>query len=188
MGRAARLEHDCCRRQTRERPMPQRNDLSRSAASLDHESTLIAVIEMSQSSWLVAAIVPGIERRGRGRCSCRALTRLLLVTNHSPDGRGGLRVPSRIGRAASSRAATCPAPQPAAGHGSSARRQPHSLGSKNPSASGAGGYRRGKQPHPETTRPAPRRWLGSQRPPPDALRPPSVHNISRSWGNEGDTN
>ena len=61
-GRAARLEHDCCRRQTRERPMPQRNDLSRSAASLDHESTLIAVIEMSQSSWLVAAIVPGIER------------------------------------------------------------------------------------------------------------------------------
>ena len=42
--------------------MPQRNDLSRSAASLDHESTLIAVIEMSQSSWLVAAIVPGIER------------------------------------------------------------------------------------------------------------------------------
>ena len=42
--------------------MPQRNDLSRSTASLDHESTLIAVIEMSQSSWLVAAIVPGIER------------------------------------------------------------------------------------------------------------------------------
>ena len=34
MGRAARLEHDCCRRRTRERPMPQRNDLSRSAASL----------------------------------------------------------------------------------------------------------------------------------------------------------
>ena len=42
--------------------MPQRNDLSRSAASLDPDSTLIAVIEMSQSSWLVAAIVPGIER------------------------------------------------------------------------------------------------------------------------------
>ena len=59
MGRAARLEQDCRRRQTRERLMPQRNDLSRSAASLDHESTLIAVIEMSQSSWLVAAIVPG---------------------------------------------------------------------------------------------------------------------------------
>ena len=68
-----------------------------------------------------------------------------------------------------------------------ARRQLHSVGSKNPSASGAGGYRRGRQPHPETTRPAPGRCLGSQRPPPDALRPPSVYNISRSWGNEGDT-
>ena len=68
-----------------------------------------------------------------------------------------------------------------------ARRQPHSLGSKNRSASGAGGYRRGKQPHPETTRPVPGRCLGSQRPPPDALRPSSIYNISRSWGNEGDT-
>jgi transposase len=42
--------------------MAQRDDLSRSAISLDHDSTLIAVIEMSQSSWLVAGIVPGIDR------------------------------------------------------------------------------------------------------------------------------
>jgi transposase len=42
--------------------MPQPNDLSRSLAALDEDSTLIAVIEMSQSSWLVAGIVPGIER------------------------------------------------------------------------------------------------------------------------------
>ncbi len=42
--------------------MPQPNDLSRSPAALDHDNTLIAVIEMSQSSWLVAGIVPGIER------------------------------------------------------------------------------------------------------------------------------
>jgi transposase len=45
-----------------ERPMPQPNDLSRSLAALEQDSTLIAVIEMSQSSWLVAGIVPGIER------------------------------------------------------------------------------------------------------------------------------
>jgi hypothetical protein len=32
-------------------PMPQPNDLSRSLAALDQDSTLIAVIEMSQSSW-----------------------------------------------------------------------------------------------------------------------------------------
>jgi transposase len=42
--------------------MPQRNDLSRSHTTLEQDSTLIAVIEMSQSSWLVAGIVPGIER------------------------------------------------------------------------------------------------------------------------------
>src|SRR3954466_6600900 len=39
--------------------MPQHKDLSRSLLALDQASTLIAVIEMSQSSWLVAAIVPG---------------------------------------------------------------------------------------------------------------------------------
>jgi transposase len=37
--------------------------LSRSLAALDENSTLIAVIEMSQSSWLVAAIIPGVERQ-----------------------------------------------------------------------------------------------------------------------------
>ena len=42
--------------------MPQHNDLSRSLLTLDQASTLIAVVEMSQSSWLVAAIVPGIAR------------------------------------------------------------------------------------------------------------------------------
>ena len=44
-------------------PMPQSNDLSRSLAALDQDSTLIAVIEMSQSTWLVAGIVPGINRQ-----------------------------------------------------------------------------------------------------------------------------
>src|SRR4051794_15354350 len=42
--------------------MPQHDDLSRSLLTLDQGSTLIAVIEMSRSSWLVAAIVPGIAR------------------------------------------------------------------------------------------------------------------------------
>jgi transposase len=46
-----------------ERPMQKLNDLSRSLTPLDPESTLIAVIEMSQSSWLVASIVPGVERQ-----------------------------------------------------------------------------------------------------------------------------
>jgi len=42
--------------------MPQPNDMSRSLGTFDHDRTLIADIEMSQSSWLVAGIVPGIER------------------------------------------------------------------------------------------------------------------------------
>src|SRR3712207_8839350 len=45
-----------------ERPMPKRNDLSRSLAALDQNSTLIAVIEMSRSSWLVAGVIPGVDR------------------------------------------------------------------------------------------------------------------------------
>src|SRR5215831_7023843 len=44
-------------------PMPQLNDLSKSLVALEQDATLIAVIEMSQSSWLVAGIVPGIERQ-----------------------------------------------------------------------------------------------------------------------------
>ncbi len=37
-------------------------DASRSLTTLEQDSTIIAVIEMSQSKWLVAAVVPGIER------------------------------------------------------------------------------------------------------------------------------
>ncbi len=43
--------------------MPRPNDLSRSLVALHQDSTLIAVIELSQSSWLVAGIVPGLERQ-----------------------------------------------------------------------------------------------------------------------------
>ncbi len=43
--------------------MSQPNDLSRCLASLKQETTLIAVIELSQSSWLIAGTVPGIERQ-----------------------------------------------------------------------------------------------------------------------------
>lgn len=42
--------------------MPRPNDLSRSLVALDQDSTLIAVIEMGQASWLVGGIVPGVNR------------------------------------------------------------------------------------------------------------------------------
>src|SRR6201989_3172635 len=43
--------------------MPQPNDLSRSLVALDQNSTIIAVVDMSQSSWLVGGVVPSIERQ-----------------------------------------------------------------------------------------------------------------------------
>jgi transposase len=46
-----------------ERPMQKLNDFSRSLIALEPDGTLIAVIEMSLSSWLVAGIVPGVERQ-----------------------------------------------------------------------------------------------------------------------------
>jgi transposase len=42
--------------------MPQPNNLSRSFTVLEQNSTLVVVIEMSQSSWLVAGIIPGLDR------------------------------------------------------------------------------------------------------------------------------
>jgi transposase len=42
--------------------MPAIDDLSRSLTALNQDSTLVVVIEMSKSSWLVAAMAPGINR------------------------------------------------------------------------------------------------------------------------------
>jgi transposase len=40
-----------------------RSDASRSLTALEQDSTIIAVIEMSRTKWLVAALVPGVERQ-----------------------------------------------------------------------------------------------------------------------------
>ena len=42
--------------------MANQNDLSRSVVAFEQHNTIIAVIEMSLNSWLVAGILPGIER------------------------------------------------------------------------------------------------------------------------------
>ena len=59
--------------------MPQRNDLSRSLVDLDQQSTLIAVIEISQSSWLVAGIVPGLERHPLKKLDASEAALLVLL-------------------------------------------------------------------------------------------------------------
>jgi transposase len=46
-----------------ERPMLQLSDLGRSLTALDQDSTLIVVIEMGLSNWLVSGMVPGLERQ-----------------------------------------------------------------------------------------------------------------------------
>src|SRR3981189_125664 len=49
-----------------ERPRPAPGQaLSRSLVALDQDSTVIAGVEMSQSSWLVAGVLPDIERQPR---------------------------------------------------------------------------------------------------------------------------
>src|SRR5947209_15380243 len=55
-----------CRDAPAERPRPSPGQaLSRSVVVLDQNSTIIAVVELSQSSWLVAGMLPGIERQPR---------------------------------------------------------------------------------------------------------------------------
>jgi transposase len=73
--------------------MPQANDLSRCLTTLDQDSTLIAVIEMSQSSWLVAALVPGIERHPAKKLEPdpAGLLRLLQPHGTSPWAKGSRR-------------------------------------------------------------------------------------------------
>src|SRR3954454_8059519 len=44
-------------------PMSQVSDLSRSLAPFDQNTTLTVVVELSEASWLVAGMIPGIERQ-----------------------------------------------------------------------------------------------------------------------------
>ena len=76
--------------------MPQRNDLSKSAASLDHDATLIAVIEMSQSSWLVAAMVPGIERHPLKKLEANEEALLQLLRRWQGEAAGAGRTIARV--------------------------------------------------------------------------------------------
>ncbi len=42
--------------------MPQVNDLSRSLAAFDQNTTVTVVVELSEANWLIAGLVPGIDR------------------------------------------------------------------------------------------------------------------------------
>jgi transposase len=59
--------------------MSQLFDPSRSLTFLEQDSTIIAVIEMSQAKWLVAAVVPGVERQPLKRLDADAAALLKLL-------------------------------------------------------------------------------------------------------------
>src|SRR5260370_23869203 len=64
MGRAARSDTIVVASDRWRCPMTIKiDDLSRSLVALEQDTTLIAAVELSQSSWLVGAMVPGLERQ-----------------------------------------------------------------------------------------------------------------------------
>jgi transposase len=63
MGQATKNRHHRVMFNAMEWQMPPQNDLSRSLISFEQAVTLVAVIELSHSSWLIAGTIPGIERQ-----------------------------------------------------------------------------------------------------------------------------
>ena len=67
----------------RSAPMPQLNDLSRSLVALDQDSTIIAVVELSQSSGRLPGCFPALSVTGerswnrvrKGFLACASLAR-----------------------------------------------------------------------------------------------------------------
>ena len=82
--------------------MPQPNDLSRSLLALDQNNTIIALVELSQSSWLVAGMLPALSV-SRARSWSRTQNGCLRcciaggMRRSGPDARSrGLRLRSKL--------------------------------------------------------------------------------------------
>jgi transposase len=76
--------------------MTQVNDLSHSLIAFEQNSTLVVVVEMSQSSWLVAGVVPGIERRPLKKLDPNPLALLQLMERWRDQGTKAGRAITRI--------------------------------------------------------------------------------------------
>jgi transposase len=57
----------------------QQDDLSKSLVAFEQHSTLVAVIELSAASWLVAGVVPGLERQPLKKLGTDAQALLTLL-------------------------------------------------------------------------------------------------------------
>src|SRR6266567_8932710 len=60
-------------------PVAQVNDLSRNLTAFDPISTLVVVLEMSKTSWLVSGVVPGVERQPLKKLEPDATALLRLI-------------------------------------------------------------------------------------------------------------
>jgi hypothetical protein len=69
--------------------MTQVDDLSRSLVAFDPNTSLIAVVEMSESSWLVAEIVPGIDRQSLKKLEPAPNRLVQLLARKTPNCRAG---------------------------------------------------------------------------------------------------
>lgn len=76
--------------------MSQSFDTSRSLTAFEQDSTLVAVVEMSQSKWLVAAVLPGVERRPLKKLDADADALLKLLQRWCGEARKAGRTIGRI--------------------------------------------------------------------------------------------
>src|SRR4051812_19832293 len=77
-------------------PMLCPNDMSRSLASFKQDSCLIAVIELSKSSWLIAGAIPGVERLPLKKIAPDETTLLNVLRRWREEAAGNGRVITRI--------------------------------------------------------------------------------------------
>src|SRR5258708_3485792 len=76
--------------------MARADDLSRSLVALDQDTTLVAVVEMSQSSWLVAGMVPGVERQPMKKLEPNPMALLQLLQRWRDEAAKAGRTVTRI--------------------------------------------------------------------------------------------
>ncbi|MER8407716.1 hypothetical protein NKH16_23910 [Mesorhizobium sp. M1307] len=65
--------------------MSQSFDASRSLTALEQDNTIIAVIEMSKTKWLVAALVAGLKRQPLKKIDAVAPALLSMPAQYSPE-------------------------------------------------------------------------------------------------------
>jgi transposase len=69
--------------------MPKYQDLSRSLAAFEQNSTLVAAIEMGSEGWLVGAFVPGLKKDPRKKLSPDKQSLLAQRSVERGGGQGG---------------------------------------------------------------------------------------------------